>query len=230
MTENSTKTRSTEHEPETDDPLQKYMARIQAFARTRKKQLIAAAAVLCAAAILAAGAFYFLEHARDNASAMLIQTTRQYEQLGENPDEKAIEKIKQNFEKLIDKYGYTRPAKVALLQYAGICYSTGDYPRALELYEKAYEAFENSSEFGSLALNGMAHAHTAMGENSKALTLFEKLAEDQNPALKDQALFNLGLLYGLTGNSEKSRRAYEQLVSDFPDSMFAEPAKDKLSG
>ncbi|MFW6271508.1 MAG: tetratricopeptide repeat protein [Desulfosalsimonas sp.] len=230
MTENSPKTRGPEQGPETDDPLKKYMAGIQAFARTRKKQLIAAAAILCAAVIVAAGAFYFLERARGNASAMLIQTTRQYEQLGENPDEKAIEKVKQDFEKLIDKYGYTSPAKVALLPYAGICYRTGDYQRALELYENAYETFENSPEFSSLALNGMAHAHAAMGENSKALSFFEKLVEDQNPALKDQALFNLGLLYSLTGDSEKSRRAYEQLVSDFPDSMFAEPAKDNLSG
>ncbi|MFW6052663.1 MAG: tetratricopeptide repeat protein [Desulfosalsimonas sp.] len=230
MTEKTSGARTPDHEPETDDPLQRLFARIKAFVVARQKQLTVAAAIVCVAAIAAAGVFYFLERARENASAMLIQTTRQYQQLGENPSEEETEKISQDYEKLIEEYGYTGPGKVALLQYAGLCYRSADFGRALEFYEKAYEAFENSFEFRSLALNGMAHSHAAMGEQGKALSLFEQVAEDQNQALRDQALFNLGLLYSRTGDSEKSRKAYEKLVKEFPDSIFAEPARDWLSG
>ncbi|MCF8110229.1 MAG: tetratricopeptide repeat protein [Desulfobacteraceae bacterium] len=230
MTEKTSGARTPDQEPETDDPLQRFLARIKAFAIARQKQLTVAAAIVCVAVIAGAGVFYFLERARENASEMLIQTTRQYQQLGENPSEEEIERIRQNFEKLIEEYGYTGPAKVALLQYAGLCYRNGDYGRALELYEKAYEAFEDSFEFRSLALNGMAHAHAAMGEYEKALSFFEQVAGDQNQALRDQALFNLGLLYSRIGDSVKSRKAYEKLVNEFPGSIFAEPARDMLSG
>ncbi|MFP4668543.1 MAG: tetratricopeptide repeat protein [Desulfobacterales bacterium] len=230
MTKKTGGPRIPDQEQETVDPLQRFLARIKAFVLARQKPLTIAAAIVCAAAIAGAGVYYFLERARESASAMLAQTTRQYEQLGENPDEEELEKIKQNYEKLIDEYGYTGPAKMALLQYAGLCYSTGDYRRALKLYEQAYEAFEKSFEFRCVALNGMAHANSAIGEHKKALSLFEQVAGDQNQALRDQALFNMGLLYSRTGDREKSLGAYEQLVEDFPDSIFAEPAKDKLSG
>ncbi len=230
MAENSSKTRIPQQEPETEDLLQRYAARIQVFARARKKQLIAAGAILCAVAVVVAGLIYFLDRARENASAMLMQITRQYEEQGRDADEKDLEKIRNDFEHLIDKYGYTGPGKAAILQYAGICYSTGDYDRALELYEEAYEAFGKKPDFAQLALNGMAHAHAALGENQKAISLFQKLVEHKSPALKDQALFNLGLLYSRTGNPEESREAYSRLVSDFPDSIFAEPARDRLSG
>lgn len=228
MAENSPRTRSTE--PETQDPLQRELSKIQAFARAWKKQLIAAAALVCAVILVGAGVFYFLERARDNASARLMEITAQYESLGEDADEEALENIRQDFEHLIDQYGYTGPGKMALLQYAGMCYRTGDYGRSLELYKNAYEAFEGGSDYSHLALNGMAHANAALGEHKKAVSLFRELVDGDHQVLKDQALFNLGLLYTRTGEPEKSREAYKQIVSEFPESIFVEPARDRLSG
>jgi len=43
-------------------------------------------------------------------------------------------------------------------------------------------------------------------------------------------LFNLALLYGATGNTEKSRAFYEQLLADFPASMYKDLVKEKISG
>lgn len=230
MTEEPTKHGIPETEEEPRDPLQRLQNRVRAFAIAWKKQLAAAAAIVCVAAIAVAGVFYFLERARDNASEMLIQATRHYDSLGQDPGEDELERVRQDFENLIDTYGYTGPGKTGLLQYAGICYKAQDYDRALELYENAHESFAENPEFGRLALNGMAHSNAAMGENEKAVSLFEKLVEDESPALKDQALFNLGVLYSRIGDTEKSREYYQQLVSEFPDSIFAEPAGDRLPG
>ncbi|MCF8024242.1 MAG: tetratricopeptide repeat protein [Desulfobacteraceae bacterium] len=230
MAENSNRTRTPEPEAETPDFLQRYAARVQVFARAWKKQLIAAGAIFCAVIIVGAGVLYFLDQARDKASAMLISTTRHYENLDRSADKKELEKVKQEFRHLIDEYGYTDAAKIALLQYAGICYRTGDYEKAVSLYHRAYEEFKAKPRFRGLALNGMAHAHAAKGENEKAVEFYQQLVEDQYPELEDQALFNLGLLYSRTGKPEKSRKAYERLVSEYPDSIFAEPARDRLSG
>ncbi|MFW6082158.1 MAG: tetratricopeptide repeat protein [Desulfosalsimonas sp.] len=230
MTDNSARRQIPGQEEEPRDRLVRLQNRIRVFVTAWKKQLIAAAAVVCIAAIAGAGVFYFLERARGNASEMLIQAARHYDSLGQDPDEDELGKVRQDFEKLINTYGYTGPGKAGLLQYAEICYKAEDYGRALELYENAYGSFKDNPEFRPLALNGMAHSHAAMGENQEAVSLFEKLLEDKSPLLKDQALFNLGLLYSRAGDSEKSRKYYQQLVSDFPDSIFAEPAGDRLPG
>ncbi|MFP4650076.1 MAG: tetratricopeptide repeat protein [Desulfobacterales bacterium] len=230
MADETTKRGIPEPDEEPLDPLQRLQNRVRAFALAWKKQLAAAAAIICVAAIAGGGVFYFLERARENASEMLIQATRHYDSLGQDPGEDELEGVRQDFENLIDTYGYTGPGKTGLLQYAAICYKAEDYDRALELYENARESFGESSGFGRLALNGMAHSNAAMGENEKAVALFEKLLEDESPALKDQALFNLGELYSRSGDTEKSRKYYQQLVSEFPDSIFAEPAGDRLPG
>ncbi|MBS3808574.1 MAG: tetratricopeptide repeat protein [Desulfobacterales bacterium] len=228
MAETSTKPRNMEPEPE--DPFKRYKNLILSFGRTYKRQLIVAAVAICAVFIVGAGVLYFLQQARSNASAMLIQITERYEAVDKDAGAQELEKIKEDFQSLIDEYGYTDAGNMALLQYAGLCFRTGDHGRALALYQRAYDAFEGNPHMSRLALNGMAYTHAAMGDNKKAISLFQKIVDDENPALKDQALFKLGLLYGRNGNPDKSRQAYERLVSEFPDSIFAPQARARLSG
>lgn len=230
MAEDTNKTRKSESEPEAQDVFQQSLARLQVFAKAWKKQLIAGAAVFCAALIVGAGVIYFLDQARDEASTRLIRITREYENLGPDAGAKEFDRIKQDFKELIDKYGYTDAAEMALLPYAGICFRTENYDRALSLYQRAYETFEADSRFRGLALNGMAYTHAAKGDNEKAVKLYQQLIEDQYTELEVQALFNLGLLYSRTGRPEKSREAYKRIVSEYPDSIFAEPARARLSG
>ena len=48
--------------------------------------------------------------------------------------------------------------------------------------------------------------------------------------MQDEALFNLGRIYHTLGNPEKSKASYEKIVSDHPDSIYIELAKDKVAG
>lgn len=230
MATESPRSRNTQQEPEAYDSIQGYGKKLLATAGLYQKQLIAAAAVFCVVLVVGAGALYFLDRAEDNASAMLIQASQQYEGLDRNADDAALADIKKQFQTLIDEYGYTDAGKMGLLQYAGICYRTGDHDRSLELYQSAHEAFKSNPHFSQLALNGMAYAQAAKGNDQEAISLFQRVVEGGSPALKAQALFQLGMLYSQTGDPEKSRQAYERLVSDFSDSIFAEPAKSRISG
>ncbi|MCF8036196.1 MAG: tetratricopeptide repeat protein [Desulfobacteraceae bacterium] len=230
MATESPRSRNTQQEPEAYDSIQGYGKKILVRARLYQKQLIAAAAVFCVVLVVGAGVLYFLDRAEDNASAMLIQASQQYESMDKNADDAAFADIKQQFQTLIDEYGYTDAGKMAQLQYAGICYQTDDHDRALELYQRAHKAFKRNPHFSQLALNGMAYTQAAKGNDQEAISLFQQVVEDGSPALKAQALFQLGMLYSQTGNPQKSRQAYERLVSDFSDSIFAEPARSRISG
>jgi tetratricopeptide (TPR) repeat protein len=48
--------------------------------------------------------------------------------------------------------------------------------------------------------------------------------------LRDEALFNLGVLYEKLGEMEKSEKAFNQIVSDFPDSMYINIIKERSAG
>ena len=56
------------------------------------------------------------------------------------------------------------------------------------------------------------------------------IANGSDPVLKDTAVFNLGLLYALTGKGEKSEAAFNTIINDYADSIYYPLAKEKIAG
>ena len=69
---------------------------------------------------------------------------------------------------------------------------------------------------GNTIYNGLAMAHMQKGERAAAIDYFEKVLEGPSAVLKDAALFQLGRLYGVEGDAQKSLSAYKRLNTDFP--------------
>ena len=46
---------------------------------------------------------------------------------------------------------------------------------------------------------------------------------------RDEALFNLGVLYEKLGDTDKSHQAFKQILSSYPNSMYFDIVKEKLS-
>jgi tetratricopeptide (TPR) repeat protein len=230
MAEKKTGPADTGHSELPDDPLQQFLKKIAGFVRTYQKQLIIAGAGLLCLVLVLSGVFYFLGQAQNNASARLLEITRQAGAIDSEQSPEAYEGIKDRYRALIEDYGYTDAGEMALLRYAALCLETGEPDRALSLYETAWKKMKNNEQFNFLVLNGMAHAHAAMADYEQAISYFQQVLENQSTVLDDQALFNLGLLYEKTGAPEKSRQAFEQLVSEYSDSMFADAARARISG
>ena len=68
------------------------------------------------------------------------------------------------------------------------------------------------------------------GDSAAAISALEQLLAGNGKMLKDGALFQLGGLYKAAGQEEKSRQAYKQLSTDYPDSVYANIAKEKAAG
>ena len=56
------------------------------------------------------------------------------------------------------------------------------------------------------------------------------IASDDNAVMKDQAFFNLGRIYESNGKMKLMKDAFGRIVSDYPDSMYFELAREKVSG
>ena len=116
--------------------------------------------------------------------------------------------------------------KIAGLKFAEISYQTGNYEKAIAAYEKALSDFKDTPFFKTIALNGLGYAHEANGDYDQAMACFRQILDDPQTAIKDKALFHLGRLYELSGDSESSRKMFSRIVADYPDSLYAEIVRE----
>ncbi len=212
------------------DKIEVYAKRTLEFVKTNQTAIAVAVSAVVLAAVIVSGVIYFQKRAEEKAQAMLGKALAQAEaaQRG-NAAEARFAQIKPKFEEVINKYGSTAAGKAALVKYADLCYQTGDYDRAIEMYQKALDAYD-TGEIKGFILNGLAYAYESKEAYDKAATYFNRIVTDKSAVMKDQALFNLGRIYGKMGDSEKQREAYDRIVSDYPDSMYYQLVREKLAG
>jgi hypothetical protein len=48
--------------------------------------------------------------------------------------------------------------------------------------------------------------------------------------MRDEALYHMGRLYDKLGNNEKSREAFNQILTDHQDFIYIDLVKERISG
>lgn len=178
-----------------------------------------------------AGVRYLANQAENTAFRLLNQAVVKYESsLPGMGAEKAYQAVKEDFESLLSGYKRKQGAKMARVVYAKICYEAGNLDRAVQLYEKALADLKENDHFKNLILSSLGCAYEEKKDYERAVNCFEQITQGGDPLLKDTALFNQGRLYEALGNGAKSQAAFQQLVSDYADSVYFEIAKEKIVG
>ena len=179
--------------------------------------------------VLAISGFSYYAHRQaSQAEAQLQKSWNRYESLrNEKGSLEAYQAVGPEFDQIISNYGGQPGGKAARVILANICYDGGDADKAIALYEIALEDFADSFYRGQI-LNGLGYAHEAKNELEKAAEYFETTAAGSNVALKGEALFNLGRLYGALGSIEKSKVAYQKIITEYPDSLYSDLAQERV--
>lgn len=213
------------------DKIEVYAKRILEFIKANQTAIVVAVSAVVLAAVIISGVIYFQKRAEEKAQTMLGDAIARVEaaKRSKAPEARFAE-AKPKFEEIIKKYGSTAAGKAALLKYADLCYQTGDYDTAIEMYQRALEAYDDEGEIKSFILNGLAYSYESKEAYDRAAEYFNRIVTDKSAVMKDQALFNLGRIYGKMGKPEKQREAYKRIVSDYPDSMYSRLARGKLAG
>lgn len=218
-------------ELETPDEFVTVSSQVLAFAVKYKLQVSIGLGVFFALAILFVGGRLYFKMAEAKAFTLREQVIKKYNSFEKDMDpEKAYESIAEDFESLLDKYPGTMAGKLARVNYANICYVTGRYDKAVDLYKKAVGDFNKNPPFRNLILSSLGHCYEAKKDNNSAVIYFEMIISGQNKMLKDEALFSLGRIYREMGDLTKSNAAYQKVISDHSDSMYAEMAKESIAG
>ena len=128
-----------------------------------------------------------------------------------------------------DKYPNTDAGITARYRAAGVLAELGRYPEAEQRYQEVVSKAGRRSIYGRTARLGLADAQLAQAKNDAALTTLKELSTDSESQLPlDGVLMQLGRAYMQAGKKDEATRAFTRIVDEFPQSLYAGEAKEKI--
>ncbi len=177
------------------------------------------------------GMMYFSKRSEEKAFALMQQAAEKYNGLLQTAGPvKACQDVQKDFEFILKNYKNRLGAELARISYADILYRAGEFDQAIAFYREALSGKNNQQPIKYRILSGLGYSLTAKKEYQEAAESFEKIANGPESIMKDEALYNLGFIYGAMGDAKKSKAAYERIVSEYPNSIYIELAKAKTVG
>ena len=208
-----------------------FSSRLIAFGQSHSRPLMITAGCLLAAVLILVTINQISNRNENKASELVRQAVAKYSAALQDTDAKAaFERVKPDFSEIFDRFGSKDATKVARISFGNMSYAAGDADTAIAMYQDALKDIGQTASLKNIVLNGLGYAYVLKENYPEAIRYFEMLAEDDQKLMKDGALFNLALLYGATGNTERSKAYYEQLLAEFPAGMYKDLVKEKISG
>ena len=205
--------------------------RIIRWGRQYTRQVAYAVGAFLLFLVVITGYRYYANSSENRAFSLLDQAVGNYESKKTGMDAlAAYEGVREEFETIIRKYDNTEGGKLATVVFAGISYDVDDAERAIQLYEAALTYFEKDPTYQNFLWSGLGYAYEKKQDVRMAISFFEKIADGENPIVKDVALFNMGRLYHELGDTAKSMQAYERLTKEHTDSIYYQLAMEKVAG
>lgn len=196
-----------------------------------KTQLTYALVAILVLAVIISGFRFFSIRAEKNAAALLDKSMSKYNSIkAEKKPDEVYSEVSADFQFILDKYNGKESAKLARLIFANISYDAGDYKQAVELYKKALKDFADYPMIHEQILSGLGYAHEQQEDYTGAVGYFEKISAAPEAILRDEALYHLGRLYDKLGETEKSREAYNKILTDHQDFIYIDLVKERLAG
>lgn len=106
-------------------------------------------------------------------------------------------------------------------------HQNGKYQEAVELFRKLIADDRNNS-LADNAQYWIGESFYSMKQYQRAVIEFEKVSAFSNSDKGDDAQYKIGLCYKQMGNLEQSRVEFQKLISLFPQSEFAENARQLI--
>jgi tetratricopeptide (TPR) repeat protein len=199
------------------------------WARAHTRQLLVGSGLFLGLLVLVAAYGYYQQKQSDAAIMLYSQAMAKYQNAGgENEPAAGLAAAQSDLERLTSEYGGQPAGKLGRIMYGNLSLAAQARDEAVAIYTSALKDFGSDISFANFICNGLGSAYSQKGDFASAIKYYEKIVNSTSPVLKDSALFHLGRLYEAMGQSDKSQEAYRQLGTDFPDSMFAEMAKEKI--
>ena len=201
------------------------------WCRQNPKPLIYGAGAVVVVIALVVGITTYNNYRSRAAFDLLAEVTGRVDSLvSETEGDVDLSKVEADFNRLITTYDGQTAGRMGRVMFAHLQLTNGSADKAIELYKAALSDFKKDPSLANIIYNGLASAYEKQGMTAEAIENYEKITKGESKLLKDQALFHLGRLYSQAGEGEKSSQVYDQLISDFPESLFTPLAKEVRAG
>jgi tetratricopeptide (TPR) repeat protein len=198
--------------------------------RTHQKHVTIALGIAVSVLLVFSLVKFFANRAENNAFILLNQANSNYNSLLVSQDATtALKEVEKDFEYIIKEYSGYKGGKIARVNYANYSYQAGEYDKAAGLYTTALIDFGKNASYANLILNGLGYSYKAKKDYETSAKYFEMIASSDISMLKDEALFNLSKLYVMLGKDHKKTEVLKKIVSEYPESIYIDLARDQLS-
>ena len=223
--------RSRKRELEAPDEFITLSSRMLEFVTEHKEKMIIGVGIVIALIVGFVGRQYYVKRAEDKAFVLLEQNRMKYQLMSRSKGpEEAYIGVERDFQQMLDKYSGSEGGKIARVTFANICFSGGNYDRAIRLYETSLEDFDEFPFIKIMILDSLGHSHEKKKEYQAAAKYFEMIVQETDSVMKSDALFNIGVLYAEMGLEDKSTAAFKEIVSNHSDAIYYEIVKERLAG
>jgi tetratricopeptide (TPR) repeat protein len=128
-----------------------------------------------------------------------------------------------------DAYPDSAAGIEARYHYAGALAALGRHQEAVTQFDEVVKRAGDGSLYGRMASLGKADTQSKAGQVDAAITSWKALADAKDANLPtDAILMELGRAYQTKGSKEDARKAFTQLVDEFPASPYAAEARAQL--
>ena len=200
------------------------------FVAGHQKQIYVMLCAIVAIALIFFGYRFFAQRAETKAFTRLGQIQSQYDTLKKASSETAAySQVSKAFQSLVKKYGGNAGGKLARVIYANISYDAQQYEKAIALYKQSLSDFKDDKFVYNLIISNLGYAYQRVGDEQNAAAYFEKATSSTNSPIREEALFNLGLIYENLGKDEKGQQTLQQILNDHPDSIYFDIVSEELN-
>jgi len=207
-----------------------FTAKAISFVTGHQKQISFMLCAIVAIALIFFGYRFFAQRSETKAFTRLGQIQSQYDTLKKASSEtEAYNQVSNAFQGLVKKYGGNAGGKLARVIYANISYDAQQYEKAIALYKQSLSDFKDDKLVYNLIISNLGYAYQRVGDEQNAAAYFEKAASSTNSTIREEALFNLGLIYEKLGEATKSQKTLQEILKNHPDSIYFDLVEEELS-
>ena len=220
------------------------VANLTEWYRDNQGKFVAGVVAVVAVVVVVSGYFWWQHRNQEQAGSLLGVAMTIYQAPvvppssvpgaqqtpGSYPTEKArYEAALAAFQQVADTYPSSTAGLAARYHSAETLLSLG---RASEA-EKAYQTVIDrggSTVYGAMAHLGLATAMLASGQNDQAIKALEDLSAQRDGIVPvDGVLMQLASAYQKLGKNAEARTTYKRVVDEFPDSPYAQDARQQMA-
>lgn len=209
-----------------------FAEKLSIFFNSYKKQLIIASIAIIVI-IIAVSAYVIIGNMQTQKYLEKVEDVQQqyseYVSAEEADKVELYDSISDDLDTILNKNKNNYPALRAAYLYGQLEYREENYEEAIKHFTYVYENFSDLYLAPSAKMNA-AVVYEKIDDLDSAIEELEGIYESYKDTYQDagRALFNVGRLYESKGSVNDAIDAYEQLITDSPDSEWSKLANTRI--